>query len=58
LKLDGYADSATELLPTLDESPFFREVAFLSTITKGKDGKERFRIGGKIESSANGGEAP
>jgi general secretion pathway protein L len=56
LRLDGYADSASELLPLLDESPFFKEVAFLSTITKGKDGKERFRVGGKIEQPDSGGE--
>lgn len=57
LRLDGYADSASELLPLLEDSPYFREVVFLSTITKGKDGKERFRIGGKIDRPGSEGEA-
>lgn len=45
----GYADTASELIPLLEESPLFRDVVFLSTITKTKEGKERFRIGFKVE---------
>ena len=48
VKLYGYADSASELIPILEKSPLFRDVVFLSTITKGRDGKERFRIGFKL----------
>ncbi len=50
VQLYGYADSASELIQLLEASPLFTEVVFLSTITKDKDGKERFRIGFKIES--------
>lgn len=43
--MEGYADSASALIPLLAASPLLKDVAFLSPITKGKDGKERFRIG-------------
>ncbi len=49
VKLDGFADSAAELIPLLEASPNFTEVGFLSAITKGKDGMERFRIGLKVK---------
>lgn len=47
-EIEGYADSASALIPLLAASPLLKDVAFLSPITKGKDGKERFRIGFKI----------
>ncbi|MCX5839684.1 MAG: PilN domain-containing protein [Deltaproteobacteria bacterium] len=43
--IEGYANSASALIPLLAASPLIKDVAFLSPITKGKDGKERFRIG-------------
>jgi general secretion pathway protein L len=46
-EIEGYADSASALIPLLAASPLLKDVAFLSPITKGKDGKERFRIGFK-----------
>ncbi|MCP4692961.1 MAG: pilus assembly protein PilM [Desulfobacterales bacterium] len=49
VKLDGFADSAAELITILDASPNFTDVGFLSAITKGKDGMERFRIGLKVK---------
>ncbi|RLB85189.1 MAG: hypothetical protein DRH24_02830 [Deltaproteobacteria bacterium] len=49
ITLDGYAEAASELIPVLETSPLFYDVVFLSTITKGKDGKERFKIGVKIK---------
>ena len=45
VKIEGYADVASELIPLLEESPLFFDVAFVSAITKTKDGKKRFRIG-------------
>jgi general secretion pathway protein L len=48
LKIDGYAASSSELVPKLDASPLFADVAFLSAITKGRNGKERFRIGLRV----------
>ena len=45
VRIEGYADSASELITLLEGSPLFKEVAFLSTITKTRDGTERFRIG-------------
>jgi Tfp pilus assembly protein PilN len=49
LQLSGFAQSASELISLLEASPLFEDVVFLSTITKSKDGKERFRIGLKIK---------
>ncbi len=46
-QIDGYAQSAAELVPLLEASPVLSDVTFLSTITKGRDGNERFRIGFK-----------
>lgn len=43
--LTGQADSASELIPLLEESLMFRDVKFLATIRKDRDGKEVFRIG-------------
>jgi general secretion pathway protein L len=45
VRIEGYADSASELITLLEGSPLFKEAAFLSTITKTRDGTERFRIG-------------
>lgn len=47
-EIEGYADSASALIPLLAASPLLKDVAFLAPITKGKDGKERFRIGFKV----------
>jgi general secretion pathway protein L len=46
--MEGSADSASALIPLLAASPLLKDVAFQSPITKGKDGKERFRIGFKV----------
>lgn len=48
VKIDGRADASSELIPTLESSPLFSEVAFISSITRGKTGKEIFRIGLKV----------
>ena len=48
VQMDGYAASASELIPLLEASPLFKDVVFLATITKDKEGKERFRIGMKM----------
>lgn len=44
VQIDGYAESASDLIPVLEASPLFRDVSFLSTISKGKDEKEHFKI--------------
>jgi len=46
--INGYADVATELIPILENSRLFHDVAFLSPVSKTRDGKERFRIGLEI----------
>jgi len=45
IQIRGEADLASNLIPLLEASPMFRDVAFLSAITKGRNGKENFRIG-------------
>jgi general secretion pathway protein L len=50
VQIYGYADSASDLISLLEASPLLSEVVFLATITRGQDGKERFRIGFKINS--------
>lgn len=45
VQIDGFAESASQLIPFIENSPLFQDVAFLSAITKNKAGKERFRIG-------------
>lgn len=45
LSIYGEAASASELIPLLETSLLFKNVKFLSTIRKGKDDKEIFRIG-------------
>ncbi|GBC60193.1 hypothetical protein DENIS_1144 [Desulfonema ishimotonii] len=44
-RINGFAESASELIPLLEGSPLFRDVVFLAAITRNKDGKERFSIG-------------
>ena len=48
VKINGRADASSELIPFLEGSPLFSDVAFISSITRGKTGKEMFRIGFKI----------
>lgn len=48
VEIEGFADSASELIGALEGSEMFTGASFLSTITKGKDGKEKFRIGVKV----------
>ncbi len=45
VQITGTAVSASDLLTGLEDSPLFHEVAFLATITKDKQGKDKFRIG-------------
>lgn len=49
IEIQGWADSASELVPSLDDSPLFKDVGFLSSITRSNAGKERFRIGLKLK---------
>jgi len=45
VQIQGEASSASELIPLLEASPMFGDVAFLSAITKARNAKEKFRIG-------------
>ena len=56
VEINGFADSASDLIPLLDKSPLFERVEFLAPVTKerhmrsdGDKEKERFRIKAKIE---------
>ena len=45
LQINGYSDSASELLAILEDSPLFKDVTFSAAITKNNEGKDRFRLG-------------
>jgi general secretion pathway protein L len=48
VKIEGRADASSELIPALDASPLFSNVAFISSIIRGQAGNEMFRIGLKV----------
>ncbi|MGA1795782.1 MAG: PilN domain-containing protein [bacterium] len=49
IEINGYADSSSILIGTLEDSPLFENVIFPSTITKRGGEKERFRIKADIQ---------
>lgn len=49
VELDGFAESASDLITILESSNLFHEVAFLSTISKTKDNRERFKLRLKLK---------
>ncbi len=49
VEIQGRAQSASELIPSLEASPLFSNVSFISSITKRRDGKEDFRIGFSVK---------
>ena len=51
--MEGFAASASALIPLLAASPLLKDVAFLSPITKEENGQERFRIGFALRRSPN-----
>jgi general secretion pathway protein L len=46
--IEGYADYSTQLIQKLESSSLFSGAKFISTITRGRDGKEVFKIGFEI----------
>jgi Tfp pilus assembly protein PilN/Tfp pilus assembly PilM family ATPase len=50
IQINGFAESASELIGVLEASPFFRNAAFLSAIVRDPEGLERFSIRMEIES--------
>lgn len=49
----GIADSASDVIPLLEESPMFYGAEFLSTIRKTRDNEEMFRIGLKFRQAGS-----
>jgi Tfp pilus assembly protein PilN len=49
VRIDGQASSSTELIALLDQSNIFKNVAFVSSISRIGGGNERFRIKLQIE---------
>ncbi len=55
IEINGFANSASDLIAILDKSPYFEKVEFTSPVTKerrlfGEQGeRERFKISAKIE---------
>lgn len=49
VEISGYAENATALVPLLEQSSLFQDVALASGITRDPKGKEIFRIRAKFE---------
>jgi Tfp pilus assembly protein PilN len=49
IEMQGSADNASSLIPLLERSPVFENVAFNAPSTRGRDGKETFSIKADIE---------
>lgn len=49
IDLSGFADSATALVPLLDQSPLFQDATLASGITRTQQGKELFHIRAKFK---------
>ncbi|MBZ5535376.1 MAG: PilN domain-containing protein [Acidobacteriia bacterium] len=49
VEINGLAENATALVPLIEQSPLFKDVALASGITRNQQGKEMFRIRAKFE---------
>jgi general secretion pathway protein L len=49
IELEGFAKSASDLVPLLERSPFFKNAQFTSPVTKVQDNQERFSLATEIE---------
>lgn len=49
VRLYGVAESASDLIPALEEAPLLHDAEFLSTIRRTGDGRDVFRIGLKFD---------
>jgi Tfp pilus assembly protein PilN len=49
IELEGFAKSASDLVPTIERSPFFKNAQFTSPVTKVQDNQERFSLATEIE---------
>ncbi|MCP5005522.1 MAG: PilN domain-containing protein [Planctomycetes bacterium] len=52
-QIEGSGLSGTTVLTLLEKSPLFSQVKFTSSVTKGRDGKEKFKIEVNIENDEN-----
>jgi Tfp pilus assembly protein PilN len=55
VEMQGSADNASNLIPIMERSPVFENVAFNAPSTRGRDGKETFSIKADIEKPKPGG---
>jgi general secretion pathway protein L len=49
IELEGFARSASDLVPLLEKSPFFKNAQFTSPVTKVQNNQERFSLTTEIE---------
>ncbi|MBM4246913.1 MAG: hypothetical protein FJ148_24495 [Deltaproteobacteria bacterium] len=49
VELEGFAQSASDLVPMLERSPYFKNAQFTSPVTKVQDNQERFSLATEIE---------
>lgn len=51
VKLTGMAGKASDLISILEQSPYLKDAAFLSTLVKNNDNLDSFQIGVKLDAS-------
>ncbi len=49
IELEGFAQSASDLVPLLERSPFFKNAQFTSPVTKVQNNQERFSLAAEVE---------
>ena len=49
VELEGFAKSASDLVPMLERSPYFKNAQFTSPVTKVQDNQERFSLATEVE---------
>ncbi|MBI3061490.1 MAG: PilN domain-containing protein, partial [Deltaproteobacteria bacterium] len=52
--LQGSADTASNLVPLLERSPIFKNVAFTAPTNRGRDNKETFSLKAELERAQDG----
>jgi Tfp pilus assembly protein PilN len=58
IELQGNAENASTLVPTLERSPLFRNVGFNAPSNRGRDNRETFSLKAEVESAQGGGKKP
>jgi general secretion pathway protein L len=58
LEVQGNAENASTLIPLLEKSPLFENVAFNAPSNRGRDNRETFSLKAELEKQPNSGKLP